>query len=106
RSTPRSHAMHPAPESSRNEEALDPLARKAASMKRGWTLHATVYLTMNLVLAALTLHHGRQWEVSTPVGWGLGLLIHGIVIWLALPASGLYNWRPARERQCLQRRPH
>lgn len=52
--------------------ALLRLARRRARMKLGWYLHATVYVLVNLGLAALAALHGRHWAIYPAVFWGLG----------------------------------
>ena len=52
---------------------------------------------------ALALMLGRTWTPYPALGWGLGLLLHGAVVWLALPGA---HWREAlvaRERAALAR---
>lgn len=83
----------------------DPLhqqARRRAGMKLGWYVHAAVYLLVNLGLMGLALSQGRHWAIYPALGWGLGLLIHGSVVWLTAPASPLFRRLVERELQALQ----
>lgn len=89
-----------------NEEMLEQLARRRAGSKLGWALHATAYVLVNLLLAALSVQQGRHWAIYPALGWGLGLLLHGAAVWLHLARSGPYAWLLARERERLQRGPH
>jgi hypothetical protein len=50
--------------------------------QRGWFIHATVYLAVNLMLVALALVHGRSPILAPALGWGVGLAIHGAVAFL------------------------
>ena len=93
---------HPSPLS---DDALERLARRRAGMKMGWALHATAYVLVNLLLAALSAQQGRHWAVYPAMGWGLGLLLHGAIVWLNLPGSSLHERLLARERRLLQRQP-
>lgn len=81
---------------------IEQLARKRAGAKLGWALHACVYVVVNLFLAALSAHQGRYWAVFPALGWGLGLLLHGAMVWLVLPGGGLYAKLLERERSALQ----
>lgn len=85
----------------------DRLAHKRAGAKLGWIIHATVYLVVNLLLAAASALSGHHWAVFPALGWGLGLLIHGAVVFLAMPGSGLHQrlLRAERDRLAARRDP-
>lgn len=86
-------------------EALDRLARKRASAKLGWYVHATIYLVVNVGLF-LASSHGlghRPWSLFPALGWGLGLLLHGISVWMLGNGSSLREGMVQRERERLQR---
>ena len=82
---------------------IDQLARRRASAKLGWYLHAGIYIAVNILLAVLSAHSGRSWAVFPALGWGLGLAIHGVVVWLKLTQHGLYARMVARERAVLEK---
>ena len=48
-------------------------------VRKAWFIHATVYLAVNLGVAALVVLHGRVPMLAMPLGWGVGLAVHGIV---------------------------
>lgn len=77
---------------------IEQLAHKRASAKLGWMLHAGIYLIVNAFLVALSLWHGKAWAAFPLLGWGLGLAIHGIVVWFAGAGSALREGLVARER--------
>ena len=82
-------------------QQIDRLARRRAGAKMGWYAHATVYMLVNLGLAALAIAQGRQWFAYPLLGWGLGLAMHGAAVWLLGPGA---RWRERlveRERQAL-----
>ena len=81
--------------------ALDRLARKRASAKLGWYVHALVYVCVNVMLALLSLASGKHWAVFPALGWGLGLVIHGVVVFFVTGGAGLYERLIERERQRL-----
>lgn len=64
------------------DERLERRARRRVGMKLGWFIHAGVYAMVNLMLGALALSNGRHWAVYPALGWGLGLAIHGIVVFV------------------------
>ena len=83
-------------------DEVERLARKRAAAKLGWYIHATVYLAVNLMLTLLSALSGHHWAVFPALGWGLGLAIHGAVVFLALPGSGLHEHLLQQERARLQ----
>ena len=91
--------MHPL-----SEDPIDRLARKRAGAKLGWYSHACVYLLVNLVLATLSLHQGRHWAVFPALGWGLGLAVHGLFVFVLGTGSGLRERMVQRERERLNAR--
>ena len=82
---------------------IERLARKRAGAKMGWFIHATVYVLVNLVLGALSFSLGHRWAVFPFLGWGLGLAIHGVVVFLV--TGDLHQRLVERERLALQRDP-
>ena len=84
---------------------LERLARKRAGAKLGWYAHACVYILVNLFLAFLSTRSSYPWAVFPALGWGLGLLIHGAAVWIAMPGGNLYAQLLERERAALHRQP-
>ena len=80
---------------------LEKLARRRAGAKMGWYIHAFVYVLVNIGLVGLSAAKGHTWAMYPLMGWGLGLLIHGAVIWLLAPGGGFYDRLVARERRAL-----
>ena len=81
--------------------ALEQLARKRAGAKLGWYIHASVYVAVNLLLAALLALSGRHWAVFPAFGWGIGLAVHGAVVFLVTGGAGLHERLVRRERSRL-----
>ena len=93
-----------------NTESRDPverMARRRAAAKMGWYIHATVYVAVNSMLALISTLGGHTWAVYPALGWGLGLAIHGAVVYLVTGGGGLYQRliQQERERLSLQRDP-
>jgi hypothetical protein len=86
-----------------SEQEIDRLARKRARMQFGWLSHAAVYVLVNLALAAAAYASGRHWRPFPLLGWGLGLALHGMAVWLAMPGNRWFEQRVQRERQRLLR---
>lgn len=85
-------------------EEIDRLARKRAGAKLGWYTHATVYVLVNAMLFAISwqgMGH-RQWSVYPALGWGLGLVMHGIAVFVLGAGSGLRESLVQKERERLE----
>ena len=86
-------------------EEIDQLARKRAGAKLGWYAHAAVYVVVNLFLISVS-HYGfgmRRWSLAPLLGWGLGLALHGVAVFVLGSGSGLRERMVQKERHKLQR---
>jgi hypothetical protein len=86
----------------REDLRLDKLARRRARSKLGWFSHAAVYAAVNLGLLALSFSTGQHWAIFPLLGWGLGLLFHGLAVWVFAPGNALMDRMVARERARLR----
>lgn len=77
---------------------LDRLARRRARAKLGFFFHASVYVAVNFGLIALSLYNSRAWAIFPLLGWGIGLLFHGLSVWVFAPGSDLMERIVRRER--------
>ena len=86
-------------------EQLERLAHKRAGAKLGWYVHASVYLIVNLFVFAISSYgFGHPpWSVYPLLGWGVGLGLHGISVFLLGPGGGFRERLVERERERLQR---
>ena len=99
-SPPSASASASAAAAGRSESPLDidRLAQRRARAKMGWLMHAAVFAVVNLFLMALSLSTGRHWAVYPLLGWGLGLAIHAVAVWLLAPGGSLLQRMVERER--------
>jgi len=90
-----------------SNDDIDRLARKRAGAKLGWYMHAAVYLVINLFLFVLSEQAvgegGRRWSIYPMLGWGLGLALHGVAVFLLGSGNGLRERMIERERERLRR---
>lgn len=79
---------------------IDRLARKRAAAKLGWYTHATVYVLVNLFLFAISQYGPgpRHWSIFPLLGWGLGLLLHGVAVFALGAGSDLRERMVQKER--------
>ena len=85
-------------------EELERVSRKRAGVKLGWYAHASVYLVVNLAMFLASMYGLRQrpWTVYPALGWGLGLALHGIAVFLLGSGSSLREKLVQKERERLQ----
>lgn len=85
-----------------SNEEIERLARKRAGAKLGWYVHATVYVLVNLMVFAMSAYAfgHRPWSVFPLLGWGLGLALHGVAVFML---GGLREHLVEREREHLRR---
>lgn len=79
---------------------IEELAHRRARARLGWLTHASVFLAVNLLLAAIALAHGhapRLFGVAT-LAWGFGLAMHGVSVLARGNGAALVDRLVARER--------
>ena len=81
---------------------LERLARRRARAKLGFYTHAFVYTLVISGLALLSLGQGRAWAVWPAVGWGFGLLMHGVGVFGLGAGSAWQERLTEREREALR----
>lgn len=86
-------------------EDIERLAHKRAGAKLGWYVHAAVYVVVNLFILALSQYGfgARPWSVFPLLGWGFGLALHGISVFMLGAGGGFREKLVERERERLHR---
>jgi hypothetical protein len=86
-------------------EEIELLAHRRARAKMGWYLHACIYVVVNAVFFLLSVYgyRHRPWSPFPVLGWGIGLALHGISVFVLGKGSSLRERMVARERERLQR---
>ena len=64
-------------------------ARKRVTRKYRFFVHALVFVTVNLGLFIKHGLTGSPWPGPALWGWGLGLGVHGLLVFLGQPGEGL-----------------
>lgn len=81
---------------------LERQARRNVAMRFGWLVHAGVFVLVN---AGLWLAGQRDGWLGLPTGgWIIGLLVHGLVVWLRPTGEGIRARMLDAERRRLQDR--
>jgi hypothetical protein len=90
-----------------SDDEIERIARKRAGAKLGWYTHAGVYVVVNLLLFAISFEgFGRRpWSIYPALGWGLGLALHGVAVFLLGAGSDLRERLVQRERDRLRGGP-
>jgi hypothetical protein len=86
-------------------EEIERVARRRAGAKLGWYLHVTVYVLVNLVVFSMSTYGfgSRPWSIFPLLGWGLGVALHGISVFVLGSGNGLRERLIRKERERLQR---
>jgi hypothetical protein len=86
-------------------EEIERLASKRAGAKLGWYIHAAVYVLVNLFIFSMSQYGfgSRPWSVFPLLGWGLGLALHGVSVFVLGSGGGLREHLVRKERERLQR---
>ena len=90
--------------STTDHDRIERLARRRAAIRMGWYIHALAYIAVNLFLASLSAMSGRHWAVFPAFGWGIGLAVHGAVVFMLPGGGGLLERLVAQERRRLAAR--
>jgi hypothetical protein len=91
-----------------SSEEIERLAHKRAGAKLGWYVHAAVYVVVNLFIFAISSYGfgSRNWSIYPLMGWGLGLALHGISVFLLGASAGFRERLLRQERERLRSRGH
>ena len=79
-----------------SEEQIYEEAKKRVEEKKGFRIHVIVYLCVNTMLALIWWFTGAgfPWFVFPLGGWGIGLLFHGL---------GVYVFSRRSDRRAIER---
>lgn len=70
-------------------DSIEARARRRVRRKLGFYKHAIVFVVVNLALLALSEFTGRHFNRMAFMGWGIALLIHGVLAVVSLQSEGL-----------------
>jgi 2TM domain len=90
-----------------SDRDIERMARRSAGARLGWYIHAGVYVVITTALGLLSAMGGKGWAVYPALGWGAGVVIHGLVVFFLTDGRGVYERlvQQERERLSLQRDP-
>lgn len=64
-------------------------ARTRAKSKLGFYIHAAAYVLVNALLAYLSISSGKTWYIWPLAGWGAGLVLHGVCVFVLRSRNSL-----------------
>jgi hypothetical protein len=91
--------------SSLSPDEIERLAQKRAAAKMGWYLHACVYIVVNAFMFG-GIYFGlrdRAWSAGPALGWGLGLALHFVSVFVMGRGSSFRDQMVQRERERIER---
>ena len=67
-----------------SEEEIYALARKRVKEKKDFYNHIAIYVVINLLLVIIWAFtgHGYPWFIWPLAGWGVGLIFHGLDVFI------------------------
>lgn len=88
-------------------------ARRMVRALRGWYIHVLVYAVVNAWLWLRFLYFpspawshysatGWPWPLTTTLAWGLGLTVHGLLVWTRLSRRGR-DWEQRKIQEFMDR---
>jgi hypothetical protein len=86
-------------------EEIDRLAHRRVARKIGWYIHACVYVAVNAFLFFMSYSGMREraYNIYPAMGWGLGLFLHFVSVFVLGTGSGVRESMIQRERERIQR---
>lgn len=86
-----------------SEEEIRSLAKSRVEKKKGFFIHLLIYLVINAMLFVIWAVTGSQfpWFVFPLAGWGIGLLFHGLDVFV-FPQAGS-DWEQKEIRKEMDR---
>jgi len=83
-----------------DREKLEDAKRRVAALK-GFYIHLTVFVAVNLGLTALNVATGSDWWVQWVIlGWGIGVLAHALAVF-GRGSKAVADWEQRKIRQLL-----
>jgi hypothetical protein len=85
------------------EKDLDRIARRRASAKLGFYIHAAVFVAVNLALFTINgqFTPSYRWYLWPLGGWGIGLAFHGLGVFALGAGSAIKERMVQAERRRL-----
>jgi hypothetical protein len=87
-----------------NDEEKYARARKRVEDLRGFYLHVVIFVLVMAPLIAWNVHSAQVWWVQWPLlGWGLGVLSHGLSVYATGHEPLGRDWQERKIRELMAR---
>jgi hypothetical protein len=72
-----------------DDQQMYQAASRGAGAKLGFYIHLVIYVLLNIILATVNLVFSPHvlWFPFPLLGWGIGLLAHGLAVFLTRPST-------------------
>lgn len=81
-------------------------AERRVKALKGFYIHAAIFAVVMTILAVVDVATGRPYWVQWPLlGWGAGLLGHGLIVYGRMPRS-LRDWERRKIEQMIEQDRH
>jgi len=90
----------------RSEEEIYEEAKKRVDEKKGFFTHLIIYIIVNvflIIIWAVTNPGGYPWFIWPIIGWGIGLVIHALTVFVFNRKTGWEQRELEKEVQKLKR---
>jgi hypothetical protein len=91
-----------------SEEEIYKIAKKRVEEKKGFYVHLAVYIIVNIGLIliwAFTTRGGYPWFVWALGGWGIGIIFHGLGVFVFNKETDWERNEVAKEVEKLKQNP-
>ena len=88
-----------------SEEEIYEEAKKRVEEKKGFFIHLAIYVVVNIFLIiiwAVTNPGGYPWFIWPIIGWGIGVVIHGLSVFIFTRKTGWEQRELEKEVQKLK----
>jgi len=84
-----------------NDQEAYTKAKKRVEAKMGFYIHISVYLGVSILLTILNLFvtKGYFWAMWPMIGWGSGVMVHGLFTFVFTSKSGIKEEMIRKEMQ-------
>ena len=88
-----------------NEEAKLNRARRNVAAIKGFYTHLLVYVLVMALLFFINIAVSSVWWVQWPLlGWGIGVLAHGLAVFAQVPPRWVSNWEARKIEELKEKR--